>query len=142
MIVYADTSALAKLILDEPGSAEMETRSAQAERTISVALAYVELRATLAAALRSGRVPRGSRELLALELERVWDGISPIVVDELLLRAAGDLAERMRLRAYDAVHLAALLCLNGSGQPVFACWDRDLRNAAEALGYRLLPSAL
>jgi predicted nucleic acid-binding protein len=142
LIVYADTSALAKLVLDEPGSGAMEEMSAHAERTASVALAYVELRAAMAAALRAGRILPESRDLIHLDLERVWSGVSPIAVDDLLLRAAGDITERFHLRAYDAVHLAALQEMHPSAGVVFACWDRGLRDAARSLGYSLFPEAL
>lgn len=140
MIVYADTSGLAKLLLEEEGSPEMRSAAIAAERLASVAIAYVELRAALAAALRLGRVPSVRRDTLATELEQLWSGVSDIAVDDVLLRRAGDLAERMRLRAYDAVHLAALLEMRNPEELVFACWDSDLRRAARELGYRLLPA--
>lgn len=57
-----------------------------------------------------------------------------------LIRTAGDLAEQMRLRAYDAVHLAALRRLGEPGRVTFACWDADLREAARRLGYALIPA--
>jgi predicted nucleic acid-binding protein len=120
----------------------MEGASAQAEATLSAALAYVELRAALAAAIRSGRVPAGSRDSILTDLELAWGDVTVIDVTDSLLRAGGDLAERVRLRAYDAVHLAALLSLGTPPDLIFACWDRELRDAARALGYAIFPDSL
>lgn len=56
-------------------------------------------------------------------------------------KRAGDLAESHGLRSDDAVHLAPLQRL-GSPRRVdgVACWDGDLRRAASALGYALIPA--
>lgn len=142
MILYADTSALAKLVLEEQGSSEMEAASAAVERTASVAVAYVELHAALAAAIRAGRVASSSRNERILELEQVWGEVYEIAVDGPLLHHAARLAAQMRLRAYDAVHLAALTFAGETGEVTFACWDRDLRMAAQDLGYALFPTAV
>ncbi len=61
-------------------------------------------------------------------------------MDAALLRTAGDLAERMELRADDAVHLAALVRTGAPADVTFACWDGALRRAASALGYDLRPA--
>jgi len=140
MIVYADTSALAKLLLDEDGSAEMQAVSTEAERTASAAITYVELRAALAAAIRGGRVSSLTRDSLVRRLEDLWDAVSPVVIDRELYRYAGDLAEQMHLRACDAIHLTALQDAGEPGELVFACWDSELRDAARTLGYQLLPA--
>ncbi len=139
MIIYADTSALAKLILLEEGTAEMRQLSGNSERTTSVAIAYVELHSALAAAVRAGRVPPDSRESTALVLEQIWSEVYEVAVDDPLLRQAARIAGEMRLRAYDAIHLAALIEGGDTDEITFACWDVDLRAAAQELGYRLFP---
>ena len=58
-----------------------------------------------------------------------------------MLRRAGDLAERFRLRGYDSVHLAAaesLLIGHGGSFLSFASFDHALNAAASAVGLRLL----
>jgi predicted nucleic acid-binding protein len=139
VIVYADTSVLAKLLLVEEGTAEMEATVSTAETVTSAAIGYVELRAALAAAIRHGRVPPASRSEFRGVLERQWTRVLQITIDELLLRDAGELAERMRLRAYDAAHLAALRESGSPADVTFACWDAELRRAAEQLGYSVVP---
>jgi predicted nucleic acid-binding protein len=128
------------LLLEEDGTEQMRAAAISADRTISVAIAYVELRAALSAALRAGRIPAANRNTLAYDLERIWSEVFAIVIDDLLLRQAGDLAESLRLRAYDAVHLAALTESRNPSETLFACWDRDLRSAASRLGYAVIPA--
>ncbi|MGC2295526.1 MAG: type II toxin-antitoxin system VapC family toxin [Candidatus Dormiibacterota bacterium] len=104
-------------------------------------IGYVELRAAIASAERVGRLPGTSFTKARRLLERVWAATSPILVDMAVAKRAGDLAESHGLRGDDAVHLAALQRL-GSPRRVdgVACWDGDLRRAASALGYALIPA--
>ena len=137
MNLYADSSALLKLILPEPGSAEMVAFHANADPLTCSAVGYVELRAGLAVAVSMGRVEAGRDH--RLELERLWRSVGEIPLDRPLLAGAGDHAAAHALRANDAVHLAALETAGPPGTVAFACWDRDLRRAAGELGYELLP---
>ena len=111
-----------------------------AETLVSAAIAYVELRSALAAAMREGRIALAERERIVLEIEQLWQGVSEIPMERPLLRHAGDLADRMSLRGYDAVHLAAVLQCGAPGEVALACWDTELRRAARDLGYSLIPS--
>jgi len=140
VIVYADTSALAKLFWREEGSERMLGVAEEAEAIGSVAIGYVELRASAARALRDGRIAPRERERVLDAIDRLWQQVTEIAVERPLIRQAGDFAEQMRLRAYDAVHLAALRLLGEPDQVAFACWDADLRAAARQLGYTLIPA--
>ena len=140
MTLYGDTSALAKLFLEEQGSPDMRTSVAGTDRVVSVGLIYVQLRAALAAAIRDRRLPSRRRDDTVADLDRFWDTVFTIAADDTLLREAGDLAEQMRLRAYDAVQLAALRTAGDPGEVMFACWDNDLRSAAKQLGYTVMPA--
>ena len=53
-------------------------------------------------------------------------------IDGQLARDAGELAERLALRGYDAVHLASALALGTD--TTFVSWDADLRRAAASSG--------
>ena len=139
MNVYADTSALAKLLLEEPGSERMREVHQAADSISSASIAYVELRAVLAAAQRDGRIPPAQRTVVRAELEALWLRIGEVAIDRVLLLAAADFAESQALRGYDAVHLAGLTRLAVSADIAFACWDKDLRAAAQRLGYALIP---
>jgi predicted nucleic acid-binding protein len=134
VIVYADSSALVKLLLREDGSSEFSELVESCDVLFSVAIAYVELRAALAAAARGGRIPADQRGVMTDRLESVWRNVSEITVDAPLIREAGDLAEVHALRGYDAVHLAGYSRVSDDTGISFACWDERLREAARVIG--------
>ena len=137
-MTYADASALAKVVLQEDGSSEIRRLVGSGEVIISATVGYAEIRAAVAAAVRDGRLPARDEEAVS-QIDDLWLRVDEIIVDQPLVRRAGDLAERFALRGYDAVHLAALMRVGGPEDIAFACWDSDLRRAANGLGYTLLP---
>ena len=74
------------------------------------------------------------------EFEADWERYVKIEITEPLVVNAADLAERHRLRAYDALHLASVLILaaRAADPPTFCCWDGDLLAAASREGLALL----
>jgi predicted nucleic acid-binding protein len=129
-MVYADTSALIKLILREEGSLEFGGLVGSCDALFSVAIAYVELRAAVASAIRGGRIQSEQRGAVMTQLESLWGNVSEISVDTPLIRQAGSLAEAHGLRGYDAIHLAAYLEISDGSDITFACWDQRLSTAA------------
>ena len=105
-------------------------------------VAYVELRAAVAAAHRDGRLTATAHAQAKRQVETLWQSTSPIDIDQVLLNDAGDLADQHGLRGYDAVHLAALRRLAIPSRCTLACWDRDLREAASSMGYPLHPRTI
>ena len=99
---------------------------------------YVETRAALAAALRSRRMSRSAVRNARGRLEALFDGVDLIELLPPLAALAGELAERHRLRAGDAVHLASAVSL-GDGELVVATWDADLRRAVGEVGLAVAP---
>lgn len=77
---------------------------------------------------------------LKREFERDWNSIHRLPVDEASVRRAGELAEQYELRGYDSLHLAACeIPQRAVHAPVtFACFDRDLNEAARELGMEVL----
>lgn len=131
MIAYFDTSALFKLLIDEPGTAAVRRLWTVADRRASCALVVVEARSALAAAGRAGRVTSSQAHRVRQELEYLVDQMARVRVDESLIDAASALAESEALRGYDAVHLAAALLI---GTTVLVTADGDLARAAERRG--------
>ena len=142
MILYLDTTALARLFVVEPGAESLGRAVAQAAAVATHLIAYAEMRATFARAVRMGRVDGAALPALIIEFERRWASIEVLAVTEPLVRRAGDLAERHGLRGYDSMHLAAVLALRelvGSGAEVrFGVFDSKLREAALVHGLSLL----
>jgi predicted nucleic acid-binding protein len=135
--VYLDTSAISKLLIDETGSDEAAGLWGAASRRLASIVTYVELRAALAAASRAGRVRPGAERSTRALLERCWAEMEHIAIDDTVVAQAGDLAERHRLRGYDAVHLAT--GVEVGGDVVFVTWDRTLAAAATANGLAVAP---
>lgn len=131
MIVYFDTSALIKLLIDERGSDRAAELWHRADLAVSSQLVYVEARAALAAAHRGARLDDPGLDQARAGLEGLHAELRLIAVDEALARAAGDLAEQHGLRGYDAVHLASALAIN-TDDVLLATWDQGLSDAAVA----------
>jgi uncharacterized protein len=73
------------------------------------------------------------------DLENLWRGIYVHVVSDGLVAQAAQTALAHSLRAYDAVHLAGALAFAEVERLEFACWDRELREAAKKYGFALVP---
>lgn len=138
MTVYFDTSAVVKLMLEEPGADIASELWERASWRMVSQLVYPEARAALAAADRAGRVDRPTAARARERLELISEKVNVIDADVALARRAGDFAELHALRGYDAVHLA---CAEGLDAPrvVVATWDRELGLAAVANGLAVVP---
>lgn len=124
-MAYVDTSALAKLLLDEPESPALRT-ALHGRRVISSEIAAAELLRTVAR-----RAP--GYEPAALALLRAADLVP--VSSRILLAAARLLPAT--LGTLDAVHLGTALLLGPSAAP-FLTYDRRLARAAGTAGLDVL----
>ncbi len=140
MIAYFDTSALIPLVIEEPGSELAARLWDEADHLVSVRLVYTEAGAALAQARRMGRVtPRQLRGLVD-SIDSLYEQLDRLDVDEILVRRAGELAEQLGLRGYDAVHLAGAERLNDP-QLVLVAGDGALLEAATELGLAVTSTA-
>lgn len=141
MILYLDTSAFIKLYVNEPGAKIIRATVADADQVHAHWIAYPEMRSALARLHRMGRQSMEMFNQCKRAFERDWEQVAAILPDERVLRRAGELAERLSLRGYDSVHLAAAESL-GVGHRTdllcFASFDDRLNQAAANLGLRLL----
>lgn len=96
-------------------------------------LAYPEGRAALAAARRLERLGANEHRKALAAFEEIYAELVTIGVDQELAVRAGEYAEDLGLRGYDAVHLATALEL-GDEEVVVVTWDRDLARATEQVG--------
>jgi hypothetical protein len=76
------------------------------------------------------------------DLEELWRGVYVHAVNDSLLAQAAESARSHALRAYDAVHLAGALSFAAGEELDFACWDKELRDAAQEHGLTLIPRQL
>ena len=123
-LLYADASALVKLIRDEPESPALRAYLADAD-LVSCELVLTEVpRAIRRAALHDPLLPL---DLLIARAGDTLDLLALLPLDGGLLATAGALAEPA-LRALDAIHVAAAASLS----PLDAFLSYDERQAAAA----------
>jgi hypothetical protein len=91
-----------------------------------------EGRAALAAARRAGRLGAAAHRRARDEFEALQSEMMLVGIDRQLARDAGELAETLGLRGYDAVHLASALALDTDA--TFVSFDEKLRRAAARSG--------
>lgn len=76
------------------------------------------------------------------DLENIWRGIFSHAVNDAILTIASEIVRTHSLRAYDAVHLGGALSFAMGEKLDFACWDKELRKAAQDHGSALVPQKL
>lgn len=145
MSVFADSSALVKLYVDEVDHALVRAQVG----LIASQLARIEVPAALWRKVRTGDLMPQDAALLAAAFEADHSGVaeeaprfSSILVTTPLLDDAARLCAVHGLRAYDAVQLASARAAASAdpGCRTFAVFDDRLRAAAAAEGFRLLPA--
>jgi predicted nucleic acid-binding protein len=128
--VYADASALVKLLLDEPETAAIRRRLSVGTRLATSRVAIVEVSRATAIANASAEMARRTARLL--------DSCLLVGVTNELIEKARGLASPS-LRTLDAVHLASALTI---GAPRLVAYDRQLLTAAADQGLAVLHPGL
>ncbi|SDX94904.1 hypothetical protein SAMN05661080_01814 [Modestobacter sp. DSM 44400] len=138
-IVYFDSSAFVKLLVEEDGSDLAAALWDGCDAAVSSRLAYPEVRAALAAAGRAHRLEPADQDRAEAAWEEYWAAIRTVELTAPVTAHAGLLAGRHALRGADAVHLASLLAV-GAADTLFAVWDQRLRAGARSVGVQLAPA--
>jgi predicted nucleic acid-binding protein len=133
VILYVETSALIKAIIQEPGSDIAVMLWDAAEERVTSRITYPEGRAALAAANRAGRLTDPAHSRAKTQLGRLIEAMGIVELTETVALGAGDLAELHGMRGYDAVHIASALEA-WTEDLVFATWDAELVQAAATVG--------
>lgn len=135
MTLYLDTSSLVKLYIAEPGSELVRALVGRAVVVATSAIAYPETRAALARRRREGALTPAVFAMAKRMFERDWPKYLAVDASASICLAAGDLAERYRLRGFDSVHLASFLEVArraGKAETRFSSYDERLNRAAKA----------
>jgi predicted nucleic acid-binding protein len=130
--LYLDASALVKRYVKEGGSEMLVDAMDAASDWSMCRIGFVE---TVRAVACGGDAEDVER------FEQDWINFDIVEVDRELAERAAEIARATRLRALDALHLAAALRL-GDDAPTFATWDARLHRAAHRHGLRTLPASL
>ena len=140
-IIYFDSSALVKLVVEETGSELAAELWDGSDAAVASRLAYPEVCAALAAAARNHDLDEAGLRAAEAAWEEFWAAVRPVELAGTVEQHAGRLAGRHALRGADAVHLASALAINDPGL-VIAVWDRRLHAGATAVGLRVAPAQL
>jgi predicted nucleic acid-binding protein len=140
VILFCDTSALIKLLIDEPGSDQIHQASQAALVISACRITWAEAMAAMARRQREDPVSADAIEQARQRLNQLWTFFSIVEVTQDLVETAGRFADGFALRGYDSVQLAAAYTLQGTAaQPLsFACFDRRLNQAAQILKLEVL----
>ena len=138
MIVYFDSSAFVKLVIEEDGSDLAASLWDGCDAAVSSRLAYPEVCAALAAAGRDHLLDLADQSLAEAAWEEYWAATRAVELTGPVTAHAGDLASQHALRGADAVHLASLLAVGNAGT-LFAVWDQRLRTGARSVGVQVAP---
>jgi predicted nucleic acid-binding protein len=138
---YFDTSALAKLLLGEPGSDEALACWRALGDGYATSIGYLELRSALDGARRGGRPVHIEPWMDEIIADALWEEITTVELDADVMAVSLRLLTTHGIRALDAIHLASALVVAGGEPLALVSFDRRLRNAARAEGLVVLPEA-
>jgi len=130
LILYLDTSALAKLYLEEEGSDRVRQWADEAEVLATSQVALAELAAAVGRRQREGSLADDESGQVLNASKGDWAHFVVVHLDEY---KAADLAFRHELRGFDAIHLAAALQVRDALRDIpvcFSCFDHRLTKAA------------
>jgi hypothetical protein len=128
-LFYLDSSALVKLVRDEPGSHALRSFLADAD-VISSELALTEVPRAIRRAAADHALPL---DVLLARAEDVAEAVGLLPVDAAVLHAAGALTEP-GLRAADAIHIVS--AIDAAPVDAFVAYDERQAAAARLAGLR------
>lgn len=140
MNFYADTSALMKRYLDEPGSNVVRKYLDEAEFRYTSALTRLELVSAVEFSKRIRRINSPSYRVISAKLEAdVHQGLLTLMdISPDILKRAIPIVRVRQLRSPDAIQLATALEVSRKvdGEFYFLCADHALLVAARSEGLR------
>jgi uncharacterized protein len=139
-IVYFDSSALVKLMLEETDTDRAVDLWDGCDAALSSTLSYPEVCSALAAAHRDHRLSGPRLRTALAEWDGYWSDLRLIELTSAVTQHAGELVAVHLLSGADGVQLASALAF-ADADLVVASWDRRLAAGASAEGLRTVPSA-
>src|SRR5438876_9775583 len=110
-LVYFDSSALVKLVVEEEGSDIASALWDGCDAATSSRLSYPEVCAALAAARRNRDLTNDAHHRAQSDFDTFWAAVRPVELTEQVETQAGRLAREQSLQGADAVHLARALAV-------------------------------
>ncbi len=135
MVAYFDSSAIAKLYIQEAESAQVQALWNECAVIAVNVIGYAETHAAIRRSHLVGRLAEDEYVRVRERFTEEWSEYAQIMVTPQLAVRAAAFVHAFNLRGFDAVHLAAAEELAGlTAEPlVFASFDRRLSDAAKTL---------
>jgi len=142
--LYLDSSALVKVFVREPGTAEVLRILSDSELAGTALITKVELAAAFARLQRMNVLTAKQAVFSMNMLLSQWASFVRLELSDEVVEQGVALTRRYPLRGYDAVQLASAVVWNDaiSSDIVFATFDKRLWQAAEDVGLTPFPSDL
>ncbi|MGH3065712.1 MAG: type II toxin-antitoxin system VapC family toxin [Gaiellaceae bacterium] len=131
MTRYVDASAVVKLYVTEPESAD--AARLLAVRWVAGRHTFVEVRRALTRGLAGVEL-----DTARLRFAADWRATDVVELDRSVCERAAEYAEETGVRTLDALHLAAAFGAGGRALPIVT-YDHRLAAAARFLGWTVLP---
>jgi len=144
MLLYLDSSALAKRYLLEIGSQAVETLIDDIDLVAASVVTLPEVMSAIRRTWANGRLDEVGAEAARAAFRRDWAAVMVLPADVATIARAATMVWEHQLRGFDAVHLASAHRLSDRlGEPVtFATFDRHLWRAARDTGLVAWPADL
>ncbi len=126
-----DTSAFAKLYIEEDGSAEVRGFVGEADPLVVSAIVLPEALSALRRLVREGKLGEGDYSLLKERICRDVADIEVVPISEQAIGKAVAVIERHPIRTLDALHIGAALA---AGVPLLVTADSRQAEAARGSG--------
>lgn len=141
MLLYLDASALVKRYVAERGSTAVMTAVGEAGAVATSMVSRAEVAGALAKAVRVGTLTETEAVAAARVFRNEWADFVRIRVTEEVIGRADEVAWRLELGGYSAVHLASALLWQEAvgGEVVLATYDGQLWRAAAGSGLGRFP---
>ena len=136
MMIYVDSSALVKMFVDEPGSAEIKqfmsvSISKEGVTFVTSAVTKAEIMAALAAIRRGRHLTQRKFEKAVADFREQWKVFSVPEVTTSTIDRAGEIGLNHKIKGGDAFQLASALEVEAE---LFISTDNDLNAAASEYG--------
>jgi predicted nucleic acid-binding protein len=131
-----------KLLVNEPASDIARNAVNESASLSTSAITYVEATSALTRMQKGGRLSTAQIATALSSLNELGGDLFVHAVTDDIVFAASQAASKHALRAYDSLHLATALAFAKVESIAFACWDRELREAARIRGFTLVPERL
>jgi predicted nucleic acid-binding protein len=130
--VYAESSAVLKLHIDEPESDRAQALL-EGVHWASGRHTYVEVRRNLARLLSGPSLDDARASFVSS-----WGDVEVVDLAEAVVEHAAEMAERTGARALDALHLGAASAAGADDGLPIVTFDRRLADAARSMGWTVL----